>query len=121
MKVSGMTHLVDDQGAARSGGIRPAFNAGSEHEVVKHQLPPPFEQVSQVRWSTRTGEDVVFLDPIHWLTAPLRRARESPPSLSRGVRRKPPATRPPRRSGARESDYRISYLSPHLTVSSFSA
>src|SRR5437867_10264409 len=75
MKVSGMTHLVDDQGAARSAGIRPAFNAGSEHEVVKHQLPPPFEQVSQVRWSTRTGEDVVFLDPIHWLTAPLRRER----------------------------------------------
>ena len=70
-----MTHLVDDQGAARSAGIRPAFNAGSEHEVVKHQLPPPFEQVSQVRWSTRTGEDVVFLDPIHWLTAPLRRER----------------------------------------------
>src|SRR5262245_21771811 len=73
MKVSRMTHLVDDQGAARSAGIRPALNAGSEHEVIKHQLPPPFEQIPQVRWTTRAGEEVVFLDPVHRLTAPLRR------------------------------------------------
>src|SRR5437773_11672431 len=115
MKVSGMTHLVDDQGAARSAGIRPAFNAGSEHEVVKHQLPPPFEQVSQVRWvhSDRRRRSLSRSDTLADGAAPprARRARESPPSLSRGVRREPPATRPLRRSGARESDYRISYVS----------
>src|SRR5438552_18849788 len=95
MKVSGMTHLVDDQGAARSAGIRPAFNAGSEHEVVKHQLPPPFEQVSQVRWSTRTGAGVVFLDPIHWLPAPLRRDRVARATPRLLLHEEPGARRPP--------------------------
>src|SRR5213594_3583720 len=73
MEVGGVSDLVDEHGAAVAAGLRPATDAGCEHEMVQHELTAACEDVAQVRRALRTGEDIVLLDPRHRLAAPLRR------------------------------------------------
>src|SRR5438034_8498097 len=73
MEVGGVSDLVDEHGAAVAAGLRPATDAGCEHEMVQHELTAAFEEVAQPRRALGACEHIVLLDPRHRLAAPLRR------------------------------------------------
>src|SRR5438034_7401980 len=72
MEVGGVSDLVDEHGAAVAAGLRPATDAGCEHEMVQHELTAAFEEVAQPRRALGACEHIVLLDPRHRLAAPLR-------------------------------------------------
>src|SRR5688572_9200163 len=69
--MSGMADLVDDHRTARAARIRPALDAGGEHEVVDDELAAAFEQIEQARLAVGALEDIVLVDEDHRLPTAL--------------------------------------------------